>query len=106
MKLDSHVNGCTIKKYGLNEDERRDFWLKYKMQILTNIGGTIKGNDLIPIGNDGTILPIIIPDFDNSIYAKKRIKFINDLFDKCEVYQIRGKLDNVVEFINNKVQNG
>ncbi len=101
VKLDSLVKGCNVKKYDLNEEERRDFWLKYKLQILSNIGGTIKGNDLIPVGNDGNILPLVIPNFDNSKNIKKRINFINKLFDKCEVYQIRGELESVTEFINN-----
>ena len=101
VKLDSLVKGCNVKKYNLNEEERRNFWIKYKLQILSNIGGTIKGNDLIPVGNDGGILPLVIPSLDNSTFVKKRIKFINKLFDKCEVYQIRGELESVTNFINN-----
>ncbi len=101
VKLDPLMKGCNVKKYDLNEEERRDFWLKYKLQIFSNIGGSIKGNDLIPVCNDGTILPLIIPNFDNSTYIKRRINFINKLFDKCEVYQIRGELESITDFINN-----
>ena len=101
VKLDTLVKGCTVKKYSDDFKERRDFWLKYKLLILSNIGGSIKGNDLIPIGNDGTIIPLNIPNFDNSYLSKKRINFINKLFDKCEIYQIRGELDSVTDFINN-----
>ncbi len=101
VKLDALMDGFTVKKYNSNYDERSDFWLKYKMQILSNIGGTIKGNDLIPLGNDGTILPLVVPDFDNKLLAKKRIKFINNLFEQCEVYQLRGQLDGIADYINN-----
>ena len=73
------------------------------MQIIQNIGGTIRGSDLIPIGNNGTILPIEIPSIDTNELCIKRIEFVNQLFEECEVYQLRGQLEDITEFINKTI---
>lgn len=103
IKLDTMVSGCSIKKYNDNTFERKEHWFKPKMQIIQNIGGTIRGSDLIPIGNNGTILPIEIPSIDTNELCIKRIEFVNQLFEECEVYQLRGQLEDITEFINKTI---
>lgn len=70
------------------------------MQIFQNISGTIRGTDLIPIGNDGKIIPLNLPSLDNEELAIKRIEFINNLFEECDVYQLRGQLEDMTMIIN------
>lgn len=100
IKLDTMVEGCTIKKYDKCNIMETDDWFKPKMQIYQNISGTIKGADLIPVGNNGKILPIYLPSLDNNVLSAERISFINNLFDRCEVYQLRGQLDEMTNIIN------
>ena len=100
IKLDTLINGCTMKKYNKSSIKEKDDWFKPKMQIYQNISGTIKGSDLIPIGNDGNILPLNLPSMDNEKLALNRVEFINNLFSKCEVYQLRGQLDEMTRIIN------
>ncbi len=100
IKLDTMIDGCTMKKYDKFNSMKKDDWFKPKMQIYQNISGTIKGSDLIPIGNKGNILPIDLPSLDNNKLSLKRINFINNLFDKCEVYQLRGQLEEMTNIIN------
>ena len=99
IKLDTMIDGCTVKKYDKCNTIEKDDWFKPKMQIYQNISGTIKGSDLIPIGNNGKILPINLPSLDNNILSSERISFINNLFDRCEVYQLRGQLDEMTNII-------
>ncbi len=101
VKLDTMINGCTVKKYDKNNYEESNKWFKPKMQIYQNISGTIKGSDLVPVGNNGKILPIDLPSLDNKNLSIARINFINDLFNKCEVYQLRGQLREMTNIINN-----
>ena len=105
IKLDTLINGCIVKKYNKGNIKQQDDWFKPKMQIYQNISGTIKGSDLIPIGNDGRILPLYLPSMDNEKLALNRIEFINNLFDKCEVYQLRGQLDKMTKIINEIISN-
>jgi hypothetical protein len=100
VKLDVLVKDCTIIKYNGNPLERKNFWFKPKMQIIQNIGGTIRAVDLTPIGNNGTLVPIEIPSLDTADLYIERINFINFLFDKCDVYQLRGQLEVLTELIN------
>lgn len=100
IKLDTMIDGCTIKKYDKCHIMETDDWFKPKMQIYQNISGTIKGADLIPIGNNGKILPIYLPSLDNNILSAERISFINNLFDRCEIYQLRGQLNEMTNIIN------
>ena len=99
IKLDTMIDGCTVKKYDKCNIMETDDWFKPKMQIYQNISGTIKGSDLIPVGNNGKILPIYLPSLDNNILSAERISFINNLFDRCEVYQLRGQLDEMTNII-------
>lgn len=101
IKLDTMVDGCTVKKYDKTNLLGSVDWFKPKMQLYQNICGTIKGSDLIPIGNNGEILPINLPSLDNENLSVTRINFINDLFNKCEVYQLRGQLEEMTQIINN-----
>ena len=101
IKLDTMIDGCTVKKYDKNNNAETDDWFKPKMQIYQNISGTIKGSDLVPVGNNGEILPINLPSLDNMNLSVARINFINDLFKKCEVYQLRGQLEEMTNIINN-----
>lgn len=105
VKLDSLVSGCTITKYHRCEPEENHIWFKPKMMILQNIAGTLRGVDLIPIGNDGSVLPLAIPSLDNDELCGYRIAFVNQLFEKCEVYQLRGQLDAMVEAIDRIMSN-
>lgn len=100
VKLDSLVKGCAVTKYNSNYPERREYWFKPKMQIIQNIGGTIRGTDLTPIGNNGTLVPIEIPSLDTKDLYIDRINFVNSLFDNCDVYQLRGELEVMAEIIN------
>lgn len=100
VKLDTLIDGCTVKKYNRNNPEETDNWFKPKMQIFQNISGTIRGTDLIPIGNDGKIIPLNLPSLDNEELAIKRIEFINNLFEECDVYQLRGQLEDMTMIIN------
>ena len=100
IKLDVLVNGCSVTHYNDNNYERKEHWFKPKMQLLQNIAGTIRGTDLIPLGNDGNLLPIVIPSLDNDELCLNRIKFINSLFESCDIYQLRGQLDSVTKHIN------
>ena len=99
IKLDTMIDGCTVKKYDKCNIMETDDWFKPKMQIYQNISGTIKGSDLIPVGNNGKILPIYLPSLDNNILSAERISFVNNLFDRCEVYQLRGQLDEMTNII-------
>lgn len=101
IKLDTMIDGCTIKKYDKTNGTEIDDWFKPKMQIYQNISGTIKGSDLVPVGNNGEILPINLPSLDNKKLSIYRINFINDLLSKCEVYQLRGQLEEMTNIINN-----
>lgn len=103
IKLDALVDGCVINHYNSNKDV--DKWFKPKMQVFQNINGTIRGGDLIPYGNDGIILDVVIPSLDTEELYKRRVKFINDLFNSCEIYQLRGQLDDITMFINERMKN-
>lgn len=100
VKLDPLVKRYTVTKYNSNHPERREHWFKPKMQIIQNISGTIRGTDLTPIGNDGTLVPIEIPSLDTKDLYINRINFVNFLFDNCDVYQLRGELGAMTEVIN------
>jgi hypothetical protein len=100
IKLDPLVKGCTITKYNNNFSERKKYWFKPKMQIIQNIGGTIRAVDLTPIGNDGTLVPIVIPSLDTKDLYVNRINFVNSLFENCEIYQLRGELEVMTELID------
>lgn len=103
IKLDTLVDGCIINHY--NSNKNVDKWFKPKMQIFQNINGTIRGGDLIPYGNDGIILDIVISSLDTDELYKRRVKFINDLFNSCEIYQLRGQLDDITIFVNERMKN-
>lgn len=103
IKLDALVDGCVINHYSSNKDV--DKWFKPKMQVFQNINGTIRGVDLIPYGNDGIILDVIVPSLDTEKLYKKRVKFINNLFSSCDVYQLRGQLDDITKFVNERMKN-
>lgn len=62
VKLDTLVEGCVINHYNCKSEV--DKWFKPKMQLFQNVNGTIRGSDLIPYGNDGKILDIVIPSLD------------------------------------------
>lgn len=101
VKLDVLVKETKLTKYIPNNPDIDKNWFKHKMQIFQNIGGTIRGTDFFPSGNGGEILPIVIPSIDDKDLYMKRINFINTLFEQCEIYEIRGKLDSVTHIINN-----
>lgn len=101
VKLDPLIEKCNVTKYSTNYDERKKYWFKPKMMFYQNISGTIRGVDLIPIGNNGEILGLNIPVIDTAQMSSFRSKFINELFDKCDVYQVRGPLNDVLYTINN-----
>lgn len=100
VKLDSMVSGCTITKYHSLQSEDNHIWFKPKMMVFQNIAGTLRGVDLIPIGNDGKVLPLVMPSLDKDELCHHRIAFVNGLFEKCEVYQLRGQLDAITEVID------
>ena len=105
VKLDPLVSGCKVTKYQCDKPEYNHIWFKPKMMILQNIAGTLRGVDLIPIGNDGSVLPLVIPTLDNEVLCQYRITFVNELFAKCEVYQLRGQLDAMIEAIDEVLSN-
>jgi len=105
VKLDPLVSGCKVTKYHSDKPEYNHIWFKPKMMILQNIAGTLRGVDLIPIGNDGSVLPLVIPTLDNEVLCQYRITFVNELFAKCEVYQLRGQLDAMIEAIDEVLSN-
>lgn len=101
VKLDSLVEGCTINKYEKNKNE--ETWFKPKMQLFQNINGTIRGSDLIPIGNNGKLLEIIIPSLDTNKLYLNRVNFVNEMFNKCDIYQLRGQLEDITNFVKEKM---
>ena len=55
-------------------------------------------------GNDGRVLPLVMPSLDKDELCHHRIAFVNELFEKCEVYQLRGQLNAITEAVD-KVMN-
>jgi hypothetical protein len=100
VKLDTLIDGGSITFFDKNTSDVKNNWFKHRMQIHQNIGGTIRGTDLIPIGNSGNLLPIVIPSLDEDVFSLKRIDFINDLFRLCDIYQLRGQLDYITQHIH------
>lgn len=98
VKLDTLIDKMSALKYDKNVDNDR--WFKQKMMVLQNISGTIRGVDLIPTGNEGTVLPLYIPCVDTIEKSMFRRRFLNELFQDCEIYQTRGQLDDITEYIN------
>ena len=97
VKLDSLVEKCSILKY--EKCDNKDKWFKPRMMILQNISGTLRGADLIPVGNNGDILPLHIPSIDSKELSLYRVNFLNNLFKDCTLYQLRGGLREITEFI-------
>lgn len=97
VKLDSLVERCSILKY--EKCDNKDKWFKPRMMVLQNISGTLRGADLIPAGNNGDILPLHIPSVDNEELSLYRVNFLNSLFNDCTLYQLRGGLCEITEFI-------
>ncbi len=100
VKLDVMMDEVRITKYeGAGRDKNKN-WFKHKMEVYQNIGGTIGGTDAIPYINNGKIAPMIIPSLDRKELKRRRIKFINDIFESCEIYEIRGKLEEVTDAVD------
>lgn len=100
IRLDPLVEGLRITEYSGLAEERRQLWFKPNMMILQNISGTIRGVDLIPIGNEGTLLPLELPSLDTKEFSDYRKDFVNRLFSYCRVFQLRGQLAPITEFID------
>lgn len=98
IKLDTMIEKCSLIDYKLNRNHNE--WLKPKMQLFQNISGTIRGSDLIPYANQGNILKIVIPNLDSQELYLNRIDLINNIFDNCHVYQLRGSLEKILKEIN------
>lgn len=104
VKLDVLIDKVSVTKYSATAPDIKKNWFKHKMEIYQNIGGTLKGTDFFPSGNGGEILPIVIPSMDSDELNKERIIFLSKLFESCEIYEVRGKLEEVTETINEIMQ--
>lgn len=103
VKLDNMISDLKVIEYSCEIGSRQKYWFKPKLLIMQNISGTICSSDLLPMGNDGSILPLRIPDIDNDDLFRYRILFVNSLFEKCRVFQLRGQLDPMVEYIRQRM---
>jgi len=103
VKLDNMVSELKVIDYTCGIENRIKYWFKPKLSIMQNISGTICSSDLLPMGNDGSILPLRIPDIDNDDFFRYRISFVNSLFEKCRVFQLRGQLAPMVEYIRQRM---
>lgn len=99
VKLDALVENVLVTRYVKDQPDKNKKWFKHKMEIYQNIGGTIKGTDCFPSGNRGEIIPVEFPSIDTNDLWKERVNFINKLFENTIVYEIRGKLDDVLDEI-------
>lgn len=98
VKIDTTIEECSLICYDVDNSYSK--WLKPKMLILQNINGTIRGDDLVPYGNDGKLLKLVIPDLDTTQFYLNRIELVNKIFENCKVYQLRGPLDKIAEKMN------
>lgn len=100
VRLDPLVDGVQMTEYPADLKARREQWFKPNMMVLQNIAGTIRGVDLIPIGNDGTLLPLVLPSMDTQEFSRHRTMLVNTLFSTCRAFQLRGQLEPMLARID------